>query len=88
MAVIHRNSDLRTCGASTIASQSKVTVGGQAVARVGDVESHGGGAFNENGRKVSIDGIHVVCIGDSAVTDSLLHPDPAAATGFAKLTIS
>jgi uncharacterized Zn-binding protein involved in type VI secretion len=88
MPLIHRNNDSRSCGALTIASQTKVSVAGQAVALVGDVESHGGGAFNENGRKVSIDGIHVVCVGDSAATDSLLHPNPSAATGFSKFSVS
>lgn len=88
MAIIHRNNDIRTCGALTIASQSKFTIGGQACALVGDVESHGGGAFLTNGVKMTIGGKSVIRIGDAADTDNALHPNPAAATGFSKMTVA
>ena len=88
MALIHRNDDARTCGATTIASQSKLTFAGEAAALEGDIETHGAGQFNPSGRKVTFQGKTLICIGDSAVTDSLLHPNPAAASGFAKASIS
>lgn len=88
MAIVHRNNDLRSCGASTIASQSKLSIGGQPVALVGDVESHGHGAFIANGVKVTFQGKSLIRIGDSANPDDATHVNTQAATGFAKLTIS
>ena len=85
---MHRNADLRSCGAATIASQSKMSVGGQPVALVGDVESHGHGAFITNGVKVTFQGKSIIRIGDSANIDDALHSNTQAATGFAKMTIA
>jgi uncharacterized Zn-binding protein involved in type VI secretion len=88
LAIVHRNNDLRDCGASTIASQSKLSIGGQPVALVGDVESHGDGAFNPNGVTVTFSGKSLIRVGDSATVDSLLHADTQAVTGFSKFSIS
>lgn len=75
MPSVHRQDDLRACGATTIVSgQSTVKAGGKLVAVVGDKNSHGEGAFTNNGRKVFINGKRVIAVGDSAVGDNALHP--------------
>jgi uncharacterized Zn-binding protein involved in type VI secretion len=88
LAIIHRNGDTRACGAATIASQSKLTFGGQAAALQGDVESHSGGAFNNSGRPITYQGKTLIAVGDSAAADVPLHNNTQAATGFAKVTTS
>ena len=94
MAQVHRNSDLRLCGATTIATQSFVTVGGQAIAVNGDQNSEGGGALIASGGSfVTINNKSVIVVGDSAAPDSLCgtvggtHCNPAAATGASFVTI-
>lgn len=73
MPEVHRHNDSRACGATTISSQSTVTAGGQAIATVGDINSHGSGALSENGRTVTIGGKAVVAVNDPALADNLAH---------------
>lgn len=89
MVIVHRNNDLRGCGATTIASQSTVTAGGQPIAVVGDAESHGGGNFVENNRKVSIGGKSIIGLGDNATGDSAGHSasETKAASGISTVSI-
>lgn len=87
MPILHRNNDLRTCGAKTIATQSTVTAAGQAVAIVGDKEDHGNGDFLPNGRTVTIGGKSVICVGDTANPDDLGHSNDEASSGLATITI-
>lgn len=88
LAIIHRAGDTRTCGAITIASQSKLTIGSQAAALVGDLETHSLGAFNSNGRNITFGGKSLIGVGDTAVADGSGHTNTQAATGFSKMTIS
>lgn len=80
MPAIHRDTDPRTCGASTIASgQSTVFANNLLVSVNGDPNSHGGGALNAACRNVYAGGILVVNhSADSAGPDSLC-PDPGGA---------
>lgn len=94
MAQIHRNNDQRTCGATTIATQTFVTVGGQAVAVEGDQNSHGGGSLiAAGGTFVKINNKSVIVVGDSASPDNLCatvggaHCSPAAASGASFVTV-
>jgi uncharacterized Zn-binding protein involved in type VI secretion len=87
MPIIHRNNDLRTCGAKTIASQTTVTAAGQPIAVVGDMEDHGHGDFVSNGRTVTIGGKSIIAVGDLANPDDLGHPNDDAATGLGTVTV-
>ena len=89
MSAIHRNNDLRSCGAQTIASQTTVTISGEAIAVVGDVNTHGNGQFLSNNRKVSIGGKNIIGVGDHAAPDNQSHPIGAtdAATGSDSVSI-
>jgi uncharacterized Zn-binding protein involved in type VI secretion len=87
-AAAHRNTDVRTCGASTVSVQSKnVYVNGLLWSINGDPNSHGGGNLFAATKQVFIGGIAVVNVGDSAAPDSLCpipggpHCAPAAVGG-------
>lgn len=88
MSGVHRDTDVRTCGASTISTQSKnVYVNNLLWAINGDPNSHGGGNIIAVVNNVFIGGIMVTNIGDSAAPDSLCpipggpHCAPATASG-------
>lgn len=94
MPQIHRNNDQRTCGATTIATQTFVTVGGQAVAVEGDQNSHGaGGLIAGLGSFVKINNKSIIVVGDTANPDNLCgtlggsHCNPAASTGASFVTV-
>lgn len=94
MPQIHRQNDLRSCGATTITTQDFVSVGGKLVAVQGDLDSHGGGGLIAGlGSFVTINNKPVIVVGDSANPDSLCpllggnHCNPKAATGADFLTV-
>lgn len=93
MAISHRNGDARVCGASTIASQSFVTIDGQPWAVQGDGNTDGGGALIASQTFVTINGIPVILLGDTAAPDGLCpepggpHCAPAAAGGDPLVTV-
>jgi hypothetical protein len=89
MPAIHRNSDARVCGASTIVvGQSTVFANGLLVSVNGDPNSHGGGSLSASCKNVYINGIMIVNNSpDGAAPDSLCpipggpHCGPATAGG-------
>jgi len=87
MAAVHRDTDFRSCGATTIASQSVFYVNGLAVAIEGDTDSHGAGGLIASETSLFIGGARVIVIGDQAVPDNLCdiqhtaHCDPYAVNG-------
>jgi len=88
MPGVHRQDDLRTCGATTIVSgQSTVTVEGKLIAVQGDLNSHGGGALIAGRSDVTIGGIPIIVVGNNASADNLCptvggpHCAPAASSG-------
>lgn len=77
MALVHRDTDSRICGASTIATASHTYVEGLLIARDGDPNSHGGGAINAVGfTNVYAEGIKVSVKGDPAAPDGLCPIPP------------
>jgi len=76
MAAIHRDTDARSCGATTVvAGQSNVYANNLLVSVDGDPNSHGGGALNAGSNKVFINNIAVVNhTPDGAAPDSLCAP--------------
>ena len=88
MALLHRNNDLRECGATTIVTgQSTVFAGGELVAVVGDESSHDGGAFLDNVRTIFINSLRVIGVGDDAEDDGDGHTDTNASTGISTISI-
>ena len=88
MPQVHRESDVRYCGASTIVEgQSKVFINGRLVSVVGDPESHGEGRFQDNAHKVLISGKRIITVDDVAEGDLAGHPTGPtnAATGSSKV---
>ncbi len=72
---IHRDTDSRTCGATTIVSgQGTVYANGLLVSVDADPNSHGAGALVAKCNQVFINGIMVVIVGNSAAPDSLCPP--------------
>lgn len=90
----HLNGQQRECGATTIATQTFVKIGGQAWAVEGDQNTHGGGALIASKSFIKIGGKAVIVKGDSASPDSQCysvggsHCNPKAAEGssFVKVT--
>jgi hypothetical protein len=75
----HRDGDSRFCGATTIASQSKVRVNGKPWAVDGDPSTHGAGNLIQTygAGNVRIGGVKVICaVGDKASGDLAFHPVP------------
>lgn len=74
----HRDTDLRNCGAATIASQSTVYVNGLAWAVEGDPETHGAGNLiaATGDKNVYIEGKLVIVVTDQATDDAAGHPPP------------
>lgn len=94
MVDVHRNGDLRACGATTIASgQGFVYVDGELWAVEGDPNTDGGGSLNAGQiAAIYINGIRVIGVGDSASADALCpvepHCAPDATSGDANVTAS
>lgn len=85
---IHRNGDLRVCGATTIVSgQSTVYAESNLISVNGDVESHGGAPLVAATNAVYINGIMVVNVGDTAPPDSALHASTSASTGSSTIFV-
>ncbi len=70
---VHRQSDSRSCGATTIARVSNVRVNNRNISVDGDPNTHGGGNLKASVTvgKVRANGIPVVVLNDSASPDSL-----------------
>lgn len=92
--LIHRDTDARACGATTVTAQaSKVFAEGELISINGDPNSHGGGALAATANKVYVGGTLIVLKGDSAGADALCPPLGGAhcapsATGSAGKTYS
>lgn len=65
----HLNGQLRTCGATTIATQSFVKINGQAWAVEGDTNSHGQGGLIASKSFIKIGGKAVIVKDDNANPD-------------------
>lgn len=75
MPAVHRDTDSRACGASTVSAQSKqVYVNGLLWSINGDPNSHGSGALFAATKNVFIGGIAVCNNNDSAAPDNLCAP--------------
>ena len=83
---IHRQNDLRICGAQTVATNNRVRANGKLISIDGDTNTHGGGALHatETVGKVRIGGIPVIILNDPASPDSLCpgggHCNPRASS--------
>lgn len=93
-AICHRVGDARVCGASTVeAGNDFVTVDSQLWAVLGDPDSHGDGGLINSQNYVTINGLYVILVGDSANPDDLCipigapHCDPVASQGDALITV-
>jgi len=85
---VHRETDSRTCGASTIVSgQDFVYANDLLISVDGDPNSHGAGSLIAATNQVFINNIMVVNVGDSAAPDGLCpsvagpHCAPASSSG-------
>lgn len=85
MALCHRQTDARTCGAGTVVQgQDFFTVDGQLWAVDKDPNDHGAGELSTSRPWITINGKGVICVGDSAAPDNLCpivggpHCAPAA----------
>jgi len=100
MAQVHRQGDLRDCGATTIVNGQKfVYADGKLWAVDGDPNSHGGGNLIPSiVNAIYINGKKVIVVGDQAEPDGLSpdpidlgpspHDDPFAASGDPTITAS
>jgi uncharacterized Zn-binding protein involved in type VI secretion len=84
-AYAHRDGDSRACGASNIVTgQNFVKIDGKLWSVDGDDNSDGGGAVHTSHSWLTIGGIGIIVVGDSADADSLCpipggaHCNPAA----------
>jgi cation diffusion facilitator CzcD-associated flavoprotein CzcO len=72
---IHRDTDSRACGATTVVSgQGTVFANGLLVSVDADPNSHGAGALTAACNQVFVNGKMVVIVGNSAAADSLCPP--------------
>jgi hypothetical protein len=75
MTAVHRDSDARVCGASTVvAGNSTVFCNNLLVSVDADPNSHGGGAIGASTNQVFVEGKMMVEVGDSASPDALCPP--------------
>jgi uncharacterized Zn-binding protein involved in type VI secretion len=88
MPAVHRQDDLRICGATTIViGQSTVFVNGKLWAVTGDPNTDGNGQLIATFNTVKINGKSVIVVGDNADPDDLCiligppHCNPSATTG-------
>lgn len=89
MPIIHRDGDLRICGATTMVThQASVYLNGRLVAVEGDECTHGNGALiSTSNTEFYVEGKKVIVVGDYAFPDTLcyvvggLHCAPIPITG-------
>ena len=87
MPAVHRNGDVRKCGASTLAGASSVFVNGSAISLQGDPNTHIAGALAaSNTSNIYAEGRKIVLAGSSASPDRKcgppnVHCNPAAVGG-------
>jgi uncharacterized Zn-binding protein involved in type VI secretion len=91
MAQVHRDTDKRSCGASTNAANPNVYTNSLLTAIDGNPNSHGGGGLNASNPNVYIGGVLVVVNGNSANPDAKCpippHCNPAASSGSPNVNI-
>lgn len=95
MSGAHLQGQLRECGATTITTQSFVTIGGKAWAVEGDTNSHGQGGLIASKSYIKIGGKSVIIQGDNANPDlrcgtlggSPQDCNPKAAEGSSFVTV-
>ena len=75
MPIIHRDGDLRICGATTVVThQSSVYLNGRLIAVEGDECTHGNGALiSTSNTSFCIEGKRVIVVGDYAFPDTLCY---------------
>jgi hypothetical protein len=95
LAISHRNSDLRACGATTIVqNQNFVFIDSQLWAVKGDPDSHGDGGLINSQDYVFINGIPIILVGDQAQPDDLCMPigpphcDPFTTSGDSLVNVN
>lgn len=72
MTAIHRSTDSRICGASTVVSGNGTVFANNLLVSVdGDPNSHGGGNLSASTNQIYVENKMVVEVGDSASPDSL-----------------
>lgn len=88
MTAIHRNTDSRSCGASTVVTgNGSVFANNLLVSVNGDPNSHGGGSLSASTNQIFAENLMVVEVGDSASPDALCiplggaHCGPSSASG-------
>ena len=94
MTAVHRDTDARVCGATTVvAGNSTVKIEGLLDSVNGDPYSHGGGNISASCNKVFVEGKMLVEVGDSAAPDGLCPPvgpphcAPATSSGSPTVTV-
>lgn len=93
MAGAHLQGQQRSCGATTVTTQSFVTIDGKAWAVENDTNTHGGGQLIASKSFVKIGGKSVIVQGDNAQQDNLCpsqggaHCNPTAAEGSSFVTV-
>ena len=79
MPLAHREGDARSCGAVTVVQgQNTVRINGRLWAVLGDPNTHGGGELINSIGSVRINGKPIIVKFDSALPDTLGHPNPSA----------
>jgi uncharacterized Zn-binding protein involved in type VI secretion len=93
-AGVHRNGDLRACGATTVVTgQSFVYANDKLISVNGDPNTHGSGGLSASTNNVFINGIAMVNDGDGAAADGLCptvggaHCAPSATTASTNLFV-
>jgi hypothetical protein len=78
LVAVHRDTDLRACGATTIVSnQSTVTANQKLIAVEGDECTHGNGDLvSTSAGTVTVENKKLIVITDTAVPDDVPHPPP------------
>ena len=77
MPGVHRNNDLRQCGATTVVTgQSTVFANGELIAVDGDLNTHGEGALRAGSNNVFINGVAVVNHTPDQAFPDAIHPEP------------
>lgn len=92
MAAVHRDTDGRSCGASTTAANPNVYTNGLLTAVDGNLNTHGGGALNASNPNVYIGGkLVVINAPNDAAPDDLCplpgHCNPATSGGSGNVYI-
>lgn len=94
MTAIHRNTDSRVCGASTVVSGNGTVYANNLLVSVNDdPNSHGGGALSASTNQIFVENKMVVEVGDSAAPDGLCpilggpHCAPSSSSGSANVFV-